>query len=80
MKQNKFLVIVYDKNTGEQIGDVKAFKSYKDIANAYNLEYHQVRELHLHQSEKHKKKFLHSTLQALGKQIKIMNVEPEISI
>ena len=74
VKQNKFKLII-TKQDGET--QEKDFKSYKEIANALNIEYHQVRELHLLSTNP--KKFLHSGLKILSSKFKIISNEPEIN-
>ena len=73
VKNDKFKLILTkeDGTTSE-----KNYKSYREIANALQLEYHQIRELHLLST--HPKKFLHSTLKTLSSKYKIISIEPEL--
>ena len=66
----KLIVTKDDGTTAE-----KNYKSYRDIANVLHLEYHQVRELHLLNTNP--KKFLHPALKMLSSKYKILSIEPE---
>ena len=72
-KQEKFQLII-TKDDGEI--QEKNFKSYKDIAIALKLEYHQVRELHLLSTNP--KKFLHTGLKLLSTKYKIVSIAKEL--
>jgi hypothetical protein len=72
MVKNEKLKLIITKDDGTTTE--KNYKSYREIANALNLEYHQVRELHLLST--HPKKFLHNGLKTLASKYKIISIEP----
>jgi hypothetical protein len=75
VKQNKFKLIITKPDGTTQEKD---FKSYTEIAKALNIQYHQVRELHINSETP--KKFLHPTLKLLSSKFKIFSNQPEINL
>ena len=53
----------------------KESKTYKDLSQQLNIDYHLVRDIHLIRQGQKAKKFLHKDLSTLLKKIKILNVE-----
>lgn len=72
MKNNKFNVqwLKQDGSVDKQ----QEFKSFKEIQNALQLDYHVIRELHKITDGKIEKKFTHDHLTKLSKKLKILSI------
>lgn len=67
--RNKFLVYSFNNDETSEM----EFKTLRDIAKHYSLEYHHVRSLYLQSRDETKKKFLHPFLQQLIKKLQIID-------
>ena len=67
--RNKFLVysLINDERSEME------FKTLRDVAKYYNLEYHHVRSLYLQSRDETKKKFLHPFLMTLIKKLQVID-------
>ena len=77
MKNDKFIVTVYDDS--EQVVSEQRFKSYREIAEKYNIEYHQALSIHKYHEGK-QFKFMHATLADLVKKLKIVSIKKELNL
>jgi len=78
MKNEKLKVIIYNED-----GSTKSetnFKSFRDISNAYNLTYHDVREINKICDSIIIKKYTHSNITNLLTKIKIFTIQPKYNI
>lgn len=78
MKNNKFTVVWLNEN-GEELRK-KEFKSFREIENELNLDYHVIRELNKISDGVVTKKFLHPTLNILSKKIKIYSIIKSLNL
>ena len=72
MKCEKFIVRILD-NEGFPISE-KKFKSYRDIAKEYNIEYHHARHLHMIHKGEYSRKFNGSLLK-LSKKLQVEELD-----
>lgn len=58
----------------------KLYKSFKDLANDINIEYHIIRQINAVSEGKVIKKFTHPNMSILLKKFKVVNVKPKLSL
>ena len=71
--ENKFVVVFLDEQGNEK--SRKEFKTYKDISQQLNINYHLVRDIHLIGQGQKTKKFYHKDLTTSLKKIQILSIE-----
>ena len=78
MKSNKFEVVLLNDD-GTESG-TRLFKSYKEITETLNIDYHLVRDINRICDGKLNKKFYHNQLNVLLKKIKIKTILQKVNI
>jgi hypothetical protein len=78
MKNNKFNVQILNENA--EIMKEKQYKSYKEICDDIQLDYHVIRELNKICDGKVQKKFTHDHLTNLSKKLKITTIHNQLNI
>jgi len=78
MKNNKFLVKTFNEDGSEKTET--QYKSFREISNAYNITYHDAREINKICNGNIKKKYTHGNITNLLTKIKIYNIEPVYKI
>ena len=71
VKKDKFILTI---NTGKGGEIERRYKTYKEIAEALQVDYHMVRQLHLIST----KRFLHPGLKLLSSKYSIKSIDPVI--